>query len=219
MEYQATPQIFFMADLLIFAAIILMHIAKKGISTVYLYAAQSLIVSFLMIYVSAAHHSTSFIFIGILIFIIKVILVPNFFVKQIKKQSLASSANNYLNLPVTLGIIALITMITHTKFFQPLATLAPANENALFISIAGLFISLFLIINRKGALSQMVGVLSLENTIVSFAFAAGLEQGPGLELGIIFDIFVWIIIATTFVSMIYKKFNTLDVSVMTKLKG
>jgi len=76
-----------------------------------------------------------------------------------------------------------------------------------------------MIINRKGALSQMIGVLSLENSIVSFAFTAGLEQKPGLELGITFDIFVWIIIATVFVSMVYKKFKTLDVTEMSRLKG
>lgn len=219
MEQQITPLVLFIADILVFTSIVLMSITKRSIRTVYLYVFQSLVISLLMIYTAFANHSIDFIIIAAIILTVKVIGVPLFFLRQIKKQTLQSSTSSYFNLPVTLGMIAIITMITHSKSFQPLATLAPANENAILISIAALFISLFLIINRKGALSQMIGVLSLENAIVSFAFAAGLEQGPGLQLGIIFDVFVWIIIATVFVSMIYRKFNTLDVSVMTNLKG
>ncbi len=64
----------------------------------------------------------------------------------------------------------------------------------------------------------MIGILSLENGIVCFATFAGLEQTPGLQLGVIFDIFVWVIIATVFISMIYRHFGSLDVSAMRTLK-
>jgi len=83
-----------------------------------------------------------------------------------------------------------------------LAQLAIEGRNLLLLSVATIMISLFLIINRKGALSQMLGILSLENGIVSFALFAGLEQNPGLQLGITFNILIWIIIATVFISMI-----------------
>jgi hydrogenase-4 component E len=58
----------------------------------------------------------------------------------------------------------------------------------------------------------------LENAIVSFATLAGLEQSPGLQIGIMFDIGVWIMIATIFVSMIYRQFGSLDVASMQHLK-
>jgi len=67
-------------------------------------------------------------------------------------------------------------------------------------------------------LSQIIGILSLENTIVAFTIFAGLEQSASLQIGIIFDIFVWLIIATVFVSMIYKHFGSLDVTSMKTLK-
>jgi hydrogenase-4 component E len=219
MEHTILPSILFIADIFVFASIVLLNLAKKSAVTVYLYVFQSLVISFLMFYGAYLNSSKELAIIAALIFSVKVIGMPIFFMRQIKKQTMLASSNNYLSLPLTLGVIALISGIAHSKFFQPLVTLAPANEQALLISVTALFISLFLIINQKGALSQMVGVLSLENAIVSFAYAAGLEQGLGLQLGLIFDVFVWIIIATVFVSMIYKKFNTLDVSVMTKLKG
>ena len=81
-----------------------------------------------------------------------------------------------------------------------------------------MFLSLFLIINRKSALSQIVGILSLENSIVAFAIFAGLEQSLSLQIGILFDISVWLIIATVFMSMMYTHFGSLDVTDMKKLK-
>jgi len=219
MEHQIIPQILFMADLAIFFLVILMHLAAKNVAVTYLYAAQSLLVSLLLIYSSYSNHSFSLLAVAFLIFAVKVLIAPSFFLKLINKHQLQLTASNYLSLPLTLVGIGAITTLTHSRFFAPLSTLSPANQNALLITIAAMFISLFLIINRKGILSQMIGVLSLENSIVAFVFAAGLEQGPGLELGIIFDVFVWIIIATVFVSMVYKKFNTLDVTVMNDLKG
>ena len=196
-----------------------MHVSKRSISFVYLYAAQSIVVAFLLIYSATVNNSIPLGILAILIFVLKVIAAPKFFLSLIKKQTLQAATNNYLNLPLTLTGIAIITMITHSRFFQPLTSLAPANENALLICVTAMFISLFLIINRKGALSQMIGILSLENAIVAFALASGLGQGFGLELGVTFDIVVWIFIATVFVSMIYRKFRTIDVSAMTNLKG
>lgn len=219
MDHFLNPSTLFIADLLVFTTIVLMNIAQKSIITVYLYSAQSLIITLLMIFGALSNHSISLAVVAGLILVIKAIGVPTLMSKQIKKQTLWSSTSNYLNLPLTIAVIAIITTITHSRYFQPLIALAPDNENALLISIAAMFISLFLIINRKGALAQMIGVLSFENAIVSFVFAAGLEQGPGLQLGIVSDIFLWVIIATVFLTMIQKKFDTLDVSVMTKLKG
>ena len=127
------------------------------------------------------------------------------------------SVSTYLNTPITLLVIAVLVALTRTEVFLPLAHLAPDGNNLLLLDVATIMISLFLSINRKGALSQMLGILSLENGIVSFALSAGLEQNPGLQLGITFNILIWIIIATVFISMMFRQFGSLDVTTMKKL--
>lgn len=219
MEQQILPQFLFLFDMIIFLSVILIHLTQKNVSVVYFYAIQSLVIASLLLYTSIIDHSLSLAGVAVLILAIKVIFGPRYFLKLVRKHEIQTTASNYLNLPLTLAAIAGLTMLAYTKFFQPLISLAPVNHNALLISVATIFISLFIIINRKGALSQMIGVLCLENAIFSFFFAAGLGQGAGLELGIVFDILVWILIASTFVSMVYKKFGTVDVTVMTDLKG
>jgi hydrogenase-4 component E len=213
-----TPHFLFFVEAVVFASVVMMHLTKKSSSAVYLYILQSIAVSFLLFSASIEEVTTLIIPAIIAMFVVKVIIAPQFFFNLIKKHRLTFSASTYLNTPVTLFVLAALTVFSFGKEFLPLASLALSNERVLPLAFATVLISVFLIINRKGALSQMLGVLSLENGIVSFAALAGLSQSPALELGIIFDIFIWIMIATVFVSMIYQKFGSLDVTTMTHLR-
>jgi len=136
----------------------------------------------------------------------------------IKKHELTFTVSSYLNMPITLISIAVITGIAHSNKFLPLTSIIPEHQPLLALALSSILLSFFLIVNRKGALSQIVGILTFENSIVAFTLFAGLEQSIALQMGIIFDIFVWLIISTVFISMIYKHFRTLDVTIMRHLR-
>lgn len=208
----------FFLEALIFAAVIFMHLSKKSSSVVSLYILQSLALVALLISSSFQENSILLMLAILVIFAVKVVIAPRFFFGLIKKHQLKFSVSTYLNSPGTLVVLAILTAITYSNLFRPLAVLLSQDGNSLLLAIATMLISIFLIINRRGALSQMIGILSLENGIVSFAALAGLEQTPGLQIGVMFNILVWIIIASVFVSMIYRQFGSLDVTSMTHLK-
>ena len=180
-----------------------------------LYQTQSLVIATMLFMSFYETRSLALFIVALITLIIKVFVAPQFFNALIKKQVLALSASTYLNTPLTVTALAALTAIAHADVFAPLAFL---NESLLSLMLAAIFVSFFLIINRKGAISQMLGILSLENCIVAFAFLAGLEQSPSLQIGILFVIFIWLSIATIFVSMMYKHFGTLDVTTMAHLK-
>ncbi len=189
-------------QIVIFATAVFMHLTKKNSSAIRLYIAQSAAVSLLLL-LPAVEESSKLLVIAIASTIaVKLFIAPYFFFGLIRKHRLKFSVSTYLNTPITLLVIAILVALTRTEVFLPLGHLAPDGNNLLLLDVATIMISLFLIINRKGALSQMLGILSLENGIVSFAVSAGLEQNPGLQLGITFNILIWIIIATVFISMI-----------------
>ncbi len=152
-------------------------------------------------------------------FLVKVVVPTYFFFGLIQKYRLRFSVSTYLNGPLTLIALALLTAFSYSKFFRPLTVLAPQGGRALLLAVAMMFVATFLIINRKGVLSQMAGVLSLENAIVSFAYVANLEATAGPQIGILFVILVWVAIATVFTSMIYEHFGSLDTSAMEILEG
>lgn len=203
---------------IMFLTIVFLHILKKNSEVVLAYIIQSIVISLVLFNSFIETGDVLMLWVILCVLVVKVILGPMFFYRLIKKNALAFSVSTYLNSPLTLISISFLTFIAFSKKLIPITNIIPSHHILLSLSISMLFLSLFLIVNRKGALSQIIGVLSLENSIIMFIIFAGLEQSPGLQIGIIFDIFVWIIISTVFATMIYNKFGSLNVTEMNRLK-
>jgi hydrogenase-4 component E len=149
---------------------------------------------------------------------IKAIFAPYFFFRLIKRHEMTFTSNTYLSLPLTLIVLSLLAGLSYSSVFQPLVNLAGGNTHAIPLALAAIFASIFLSINRRGALSQIIGVLSLENGIVALTSFLGIAEASGLDIGVSFDIGVWVVIAALFLSMMYKQFGSLDVSKLKELK-
>ena len=213
-----TSEFLFFLETVLFLSVIFMHLAKKNFAVIFLYAVQSFIVTFILFSSSLKEDSLLLMAVATATFFVKVVIAPYFFFGLMKKHRLQFSVSTYLNGPMTLIVLTLLTAFSYSHFFRPLTILSPYDGDALLLAVGMILISLFLIVNRKGVLSQMVGILSLENAIVSFAYVTGLEASAGAQVGILFDILVWIVIATGFASMIYRHFGSLDASAMQHLK-
>ena len=216
MHYVSFESSLFLATV-IFMSVIFLHLVRKNTIAVWLYVLQSAAVAFLLLAFTFGEFSPLLLIATLATILVKLIVAPYFFFKLIREHQLKFSASTYLGMPLTLLLIAALAAFAKLNYLTPLTTLVPAEQTFLFVSLATILSSLFLVINRKGALSQMIGILSLENGIVSFAFFAGLEQSAALQLGISFDVLIWILIATIFGSMMYRQFGSLDVSEMKKL--
>jgi len=202
----------------IFLSAVLLHITKRNSTAVSLYFIQSLAIAVLLFHPLIENFSPVIMLMAVLTLAVKAVVAPLFFLRLVKRHQLKFSASTYLNTPLTLIAIAILTALTNSQILSHIASVEPPSRKILSLAIAVVLVSFFLIINRKGAISQIIGILSLENGIVAFALFSGLEQSPALQIGIMFDLLVWVIIATVFISMIYKQFGSLDVTAMKHLK-
>lgn len=214
--YLTSPLPFVLASLL-FVSIALLHLTKKNAIAVWLYVVQASAIALLLLLASVHGATVVLVLTLAATVLVKLFIAPAFFFRLIRRHQLRFSASTYLNTPVALFAIAAIVVLTRAIVPNVNVALTPLGHNLLTTSASSIFVSLFLLVNRKGALSQMLGVLSLENSIVAFALFAGLEQGVALQLGILFILVIWITIATVFASMIYRHFGTLDVTEMQTL--
>lgn len=201
----------------LFLTLIFLHLTKKNSLAVIAFSVQSFVVVIIFLNSFLETGNAYILLMVIFTLIIKVLLAPLFSMRLVKRYSLSYSVNTYLSMPLSLIVIATLTFMAHSSKFLPLTNIIPENQVLLSLALSSIFVSLFLIINRKEALSQIIGVLSLENSIVVFIILAGLEQSPSLQIGVLFNIFVWIMISTVFVSMIYKHFGSHDVTSMRNL--
>jgi hydrogenase-4 component E len=103
---------------------------------------------------------------------------------------------------------------------QPLLRLVePAMRNGLAIAFSLLFYGLLLMIIRKVALVQVVGILLIDNGI----FLAGFLLTKGMpilvEIGVFFDILVGVLILGVLAQRMIQKFDSLNVERLNSLKG
>lgn len=205
-------------EIVIFVTIVIMNLIRKNSTLISLYIFQSLaLVGLLVLHAIEKASLTSFL-IALIIFVIKVIIAPRLFQIFIEKNKFNLSSSSYLTVPITLILLLALMFLSQSDVLKPLSLLVNQATGIRMMIMSSVFMSLFLIINRKGALSQIIGVLALENSIVALGFFIGSKQTFSLELGILVDVLVWIIIASIFVKFIYKHFGSSDVSKLNQLR-
>ncbi len=218
-------------DMVMFLLTVFMHTMRKNEILVSLYLLQSLALSIFLTATSFEGNLLSgipenfdlFLFFAAgLTLIVKVIFAPALFFRLTKRYRYYFSSDTYLDTPWTLVSALVISFFSYflMSLHLPSANFASVSPILGYspLHLAGILLSLLLIVNRKDALSQILGILALENWIVFIAALSGLRHTFGLELAITFDILVWIIIALAFIAMVERHFGSMNVSGMTHLK-
>lgn len=206
--------------LILLISVIFLNITKRNITAVILFTLQSIAISGAIFAVAWQEHSIELFFVGLFTLAVKAVLASVFFRRVVVRYSLPFSGKTYLNTPLTLVAAALCIGFAYSQVLMPFYNvLASAGSVGVVKGAMGaFFVTLLLLMNKKGALSQIIGILTFENTIILLALLLGLRHNVQLETAITFDITVWIVIAATYLNMLYRQFGSLDVSTLTHLK-
>ncbi len=96
---------------------------------------------------------------------------------------------------------------------------AVVSRDAVATAVALVLIGLFLIITRRQAIMQIVGLITVENGL----YLLGLSTTRGLpliiELGIFFDVLVMVTVMVILTFRLKRSFQTTDTSILKRLKG
>lgn len=125
----------------------------------------------------------------------------------------------YLNIPASLLVSAVLTLLA---FFSSPAVVAPGtflNEPPLAISIAMVLIGLFILSSRRHAVVQVIGLLTIENGLFSGAIAIAYGMPLIVEFGILFDILIAVIAMSLLVTLIQRELITADTADLRRLRG
>ena len=84
---------------------------------------------------------------------------------------------------------------------------------------AMLLMGLFLMVTRRKAVTQILALLTVENSVFLVALGATTGMPLIVELGISFDVIVAVLVLGVLVRRIVDRFESMDVSRLSKLKG
>lgn len=154
--------------------------------------------------------------------VIKAIIIPKVLVRvtQKIKGEFKIETNPYISLRMSVLISALLVALSYILTQQILSSsnLDRVAVTYLPVSIALFFIGLFVMVSRRMALNQVVGLLIIENGL--FLFTTVLTHGVSLiiEIGIFADILVGVIISAILLFRISQTFDTLDIGSLERLR-
>src|SRR5208282_2514552 len=100
----------------------------------------------------------------------------------------------------------------------------PYISNTLSLAIAGILVAVVLIgllimITRKKAITQVIGLLCMENGLFLAGFSLTFGMPIIIELGVLFDMLMGVIILGIFSIQIKRAFASADLDKLTILKG
>jgi hydrogenase-4 component E len=202
----------------LFMTLLLMAAAKRISTCVALYAVQCAVITAQILAIAYVHHSGEALAVAVLVLMVKVIAIPYalvWIVKEIKSvREVMSSTSPAQSVFIASGLILL-------SFFavQPYVRALRVDENMLAASIALVLTGAFLMVSRKKALMQVIGLLVLENGIFLAALITTFGMPLIIEIGISFDLLMGVFLMGLFVFRIRDTFDHLDVSKLRQLRG
>jgi hydrogenase-4 component E len=210
-----------LANLLSFAALvlaILLIVRARLEGQVRVFALQSFVLALLSMLIALYTGSLELLGVGVALAIVKVVIIPRVLNRAVAKIGLERVAAPYLGTAPALMICGLLTIIAF-YVMTPIAASNPLpTADAIPLAFAGVFIGFFIMVNRRRAVTQILGFLMLENGIFLLALLATYGVPFIVEMGVFLDVLVAVLIMEVFVYRIKDNFDSIDVGELGKLK-
>lgn len=151
--------------------------------------------------------------------IVKALAIPWFALYIVDKIGIQRETERYLSSKASLLVGVGLVILAYYVVAPDYGVQRAVAGNSLPISLAMVLIGLFVMISRKKAIAQMLGVIVMENGL--FLTAVAMTSGMPLvvELGTFFDLFVGALIMGILSFRINQTFDSINVDRLQKLKG
>ena len=148
----------------------------------------------------------------------KGILIPLFLGRIVRKMRVTREVEPYIGNTVSLSISGLLVAVVYTSL-RDAVFIEGFSRNVLQISIAVILIGLFIMITRRKAVTQVIGLLFMENGLFLAGFSLTSGMPTVIELGVLFDVLMGVIILGIFAVQIRRTFASADLDRLNTLKG
>lgn len=198
---------------------LLMVVQRMLLTNIRLFAIQSLFLAGIAAVVAYAHHASHVYVVVVLTIGGKVLFLPWLLKRLVLRIQITQEIEPLLNAPTSMLVCGGLTLLGYIVA-RPFTSLERLGNNTLAVAITLLLTGLFLMINRRKAITQVLALLTIENG-VTLAAAALTSYGMPLvvELGIFFDVLVAVMVLGILVYRIRESFASMDTSKLNQLRG
>jgi len=214
----ATGQILSSFSVFLFLTILLLAVARRISTAVLLFSLQSAVITAEVLATAFQEQLPEAYVVGVLVFVIKVVTIPRAFFLLADKlktvRDVKASTTPTQSVFIAAAIIYLSYAAVHS-YGQSMHV----PDDALAAAVSLILTGAFLMVSRKKALMQMLGLLVLENGIFLAALITTFGMPLVIEIGVFFDILIGLLLMGIFTFRISDTFDHLDVSKLRRLRG
>ena len=197
---------------------ILLIVRTRLEGQVRVFGLQSFVLAVLCALIALYSGSLELFGVGVALAAVKVVMIPRVLNRAVANIGLARVAAPYLGTAPALIICGALTIIAF-YVMTPIAASNPLpTADAIPLAFAGVLIGFFIMVNRRRAVTQILGFLMLENGIFLLALLATYGVPFIVEMGVFLDLLVAVLIMEVFVYRIKDNFDSIDVGELGKLK-
>jgi hydrogenase-4 component E len=174
------------------------------------YAVQSLFIAMVCLYEGIRLQEYHYFVLFALTLVTKVVLAPiiiNKSISELKKNRETELIINSFWSYIFSGVSAVLIFLF----------LVDVSNLLLKAGVVLIVVGAILMVGRKKAVSQMIGLLTFENGIVTFEISL-VKMAAIIELGIVFEILVLVLIMGVMIFRINKTFDTINTDYLANLK-
>jgi hydrogenase-4 component E len=192
---------------------------KALFTTIRLYGLQSLLLAIVAATMAISESRPELFVTASLTVVLKTILIPWFLMRTVDRIGIHREIEPFLNVPVSLLICLGLTVVGYRVSTGFEEGAQRVTHHLIGVALSLLLIGLFLMVTRKKAITQILALLTVENAV--FLVAVGVTTGMPLivELGIAFDVMLAVLVLGILVQRIVGRFESMDVSRLSNLKG
>lgn len=195
-----------------------MNAFKRLESCVKAYILNSWLLSFLIAMVAFMVGEFHLYIASIVTLLSKGILIPLFLRKVVRQMRVTHDVEPYISNALSLTISGILVAVVYASLKEGIFVTG-FSKNVLQISIAVILIGLFTMITRRKAITQVIGLLFMENGLFLAGFSLTYGIPTIIELGVLFDMLMGVIILGIFAIQIKQTFASADLDKLTILKG
>ena len=209
--------ILFAAGMLVTAYLM---VGQKALFTaIRLYGLQSLLLGGVAIVMAYADRRPDLLASAALTIGLKAVVIPWFLMRVIDRIGIHREIEPILNVPSSLLICLGLTVVGYRVSTGLAEGAGGAAHHVIGVSLSMLLMGLFLMVTRRKAVTQILALLTVENAVFLVALGATTGMPLIVELGISFDVIVAVLVLGVLVHRIVDRFESMDVSRLSKLKG
>jgi hydrogenase-4 component E len=150
---------------------------------------------------------------------LKAVVIPWFLLRVVDQVGIRREIEPYVNVPASLLLCSLLTVVGYRVSVGMAGGGQGVSHQIVGVALSLVLIGLFLMVTRRKAITQILALLTIENAV--FLVALGATSGMPLvvELGISFDVILAVLVLGVLVNRIVARFETMDTSRLSNLKG